>query len=114
MGGLNWETTEDTLRNYFERFGLVDEVSTALFSCGLNSGCGVRLEGEGLLLIIMPLDSCCQVIILKDWETKKSRGFGFVTFGDREVRSWELEGVPRPPPLASNGHPDDPTPDPLI
>ncbi|CCE66289.1 hypothetical protein TPHA_0P01310 [Tetrapisispora phaffii CBS 4417] len=45
IGGLNWETTEDTLRDYFNKYGSVVELK-----------------------------------IMKDNNTGRSRGFGFLTF----------------------------------
>ncbi len=47
VGGLSWDTNDDTLRNAFERFGGVDEAK-----------------------------------VIMDRESGRSRGFGFVTFGD--------------------------------
>lgn len=47
IGGLNWETSEDGLRLYFEKFGEVTDLT-----------------------------------IMKDANTSKSRGFGFMTFAD--------------------------------
>jgi len=45
VGGLSWNTTDETLRHSFEPFGVIEEV-----------------------------------IVTKDRETGRSRGFGFVTF----------------------------------
>ncbi|CAR26834.1 hypothetical protein ZYGR_0I01060 [Zygosaccharomyces rouxii] len=45
IGGLNWETTEDTLRDYFSKYGRVIDLK-----------------------------------IMKDTNTGRSRGFGFLTF----------------------------------
>lgn len=47
VGGLNWETTEDGMRKYFEQFG--------------------------------PVSHCT---IMRDPNTDRSRGFGFLTFAD--------------------------------
>ncbi|EDO14805.1 hypothetical protein Kpol_1076p11 [Vanderwaltozyma polyspora DSM 70294] len=47
IGGLNWETTEETLRDYFNKYGKVVELK-----------------------------------IMKDNNTGRSRGFGFLTFED--------------------------------
>ncbi|ODV96258.1 hypothetical protein PACTADRAFT_16401 [Pachysolen tannophilus NRRL Y-2460] len=47
IGGLNWETTEESLRNYFEKYGEIIDLT-----------------------------------IMKDTNTGKSRGFGFLTFKD--------------------------------
>lgn len=50
VGGLNWETTEDSMRNYFSKFGEVLDVS-----------------------------------VMRDNNTGRSRGFGFLTFRDSEA-----------------------------
>lgn len=47
IGGLNWETTEDTLRDYFSKYGKVIDLK-----------------------------------IMKDTNTGRSRGFGFLTFDE--------------------------------
>ncbi|KAL1975139.1 hypothetical protein VTN31DRAFT_3531 [Thermomyces dupontii] len=47
VGGLAWHTTDDTLRQGFERFGIVEEA-----------------------------------IVVKDRDTNRSRGFGFVRFSN--------------------------------
>lgn len=65
VGGISWSTNEDSLRNAFERFGLISEA-----------------------------------VVVQDRETGRSRGFGFVTFEDknaaqqasREMDGQELEG----------------------
>jgi RNA recognition motif-containing protein len=47
VGGLSFDTDDDKLRAYFERFGVVNDA-----------------------------------IVMRDWTTRRSRGFGFVTFSD--------------------------------
>ncbi|KPV72044.1 uncharacterized protein RHOBADRAFT_18684, partial [Rhodotorula graminis WP1] len=47
IGGLNWDTTDDTLKAYFEQYGRIT--------------------------------NC---MIMRDMETGRSRGFGFLTFED--------------------------------
>ena len=61
VGGLSWNTTDDGLRQAFERFGNVDDVR-----------------------------------VITDRETGRSRGFGFVTFGEDEAATSamsEMDGV---------------------
>lgn len=50
IGGLSFNTTEDSLRSAFERFGDINEA-----------------------------------IVISDRETGRSRGFGFVTFGQSDA-----------------------------
>lgn len=56
VGGLNRETSDDTLREYFEKYG--------------------------------ELTDC---VVIRDSETKQSRGFGYVTFKDYRVTKKVLE-----------------------
>ncbi len=50
VGGLNWKTTDEGLRQAFERFGEITEAK-----------------------------------VITDRETGRSRGFGFITFGDDQA-----------------------------
>ncbi|CAK4025012.1 RNA-binding (RRM domain) [Lecanosticta acicola] len=50
IGGLNWETTDESLKNYFSQFGEVVECT-----------------------------------VMRDGQTGRSRGFGFLTFKDPKV-----------------------------
>ena len=50
IGGLNWETTDDSLRAYFEQFGEIAECT-----------------------------------VMRENQTGRSRGFGFLTFKDPKV-----------------------------
>ncbi|XP_058123232.1 RNA-binding protein Musashi homolog Rbp6-like [Anopheles coustani] len=47
IGGLSWQTSPESLRDYFSKFGEITEV-----------------------------------MVMKDPTTRRSRGFGFITFGD--------------------------------
>lgn len=59
VGGLSWETTQDTLQRYFSRYGEV-------IDC----------------------------VVMKNNETGRSRGFGFVTFADPDNVDRALENGP--------------------
>ncbi|XP_055937355.1 heterogeneous nuclear ribonucleoprotein 27C-like [Argiope bruennichi] len=59
VGGLSWETTKETLQNYFSQFGEV-------------------------------IDS----VVMKNNETGRSRGFGFVTFKDPNCVNAVLQSKP--------------------
>ena len=71
IGGLNWETTDESLRAYFEQFGEITECT-----------------------------------VMRENQTGRSRGFGFLTFKDPKcvnavmVKEHVLDGkiVPPPPP----------------
>jgi len=56
VGGLNYQTTEDSLDTEFSRYGEVTEIK-----------------------------------IIKDFETNRSRGFGFITFADEESMNNAIE-----------------------
>ena len=60
IGGLNFQTTEKALKDYFQDF--------------LNDN-----------------QSVINIVIKKDYETGKSRGFAFVTFMSKELRDKALE-----------------------
>jgi len=71
VGGLSWETTQDTLLRYFSRFGDV-------IDC----------------------------VVMKNAETGRSRGFGFVTFSDPN----NIDGVIQSCPHSLDGRTIDPKP----
>jgi heterogeneous nuclear ribonucleoprotein A1/A3 len=50
IGGLDYKTDEDSLRNYFGQWGTIDNV-----------------------------------VVVKDPQTRRSRGFGFVTFSRADM-----------------------------
>jgi heterogeneous nuclear ribonucleoprotein A1/A3 len=58
VGGLSWNTNDETLRQVFERFGHVDEAK-----------------------------------VVQDRDTGRSRGFGFVTFGDDQSAQNAISGM---------------------
>jgi RNA recognition motif-containing protein len=58
VGGLSWNTNDETLRQAFERFGHVDEAK-----------------------------------VIQDRDTGRSRGFGFVTFGDEQSAQNAVTGM---------------------
>ncbi|RGP74335.1 hypothetical protein FLONG3_6114 [Fusarium longipes] len=59
IGGLAWHTEEATLRQKFEEFGPVEEAVVRVFTVS-NDGCGK--------------------VVVKDRDTGRSRGFGFVRY----------------------------------
>lgn len=59
VGGLSWQTTGDTLREYFNKFGEIKEAQ-----------------------------------VMKDPTTRRSRGFGFVTFVDPDSITKVMESKP--------------------
>jgi len=58
IGGLSWNTSDESLRSKFEEFGAVDEA-----------------------------------IVIKDRDTGRSRGFGFVTFQTTEEAEAAIEAL---------------------
>lgn len=64
--GLSWHTTDEVLRRGFEEFGTVEKaVSLSLLFSGLSN------PSEPMLM---------SQIVVRDRESQRSRGFGFVTF----------------------------------
>lgn len=59
IGGLNWETTMDSLQRHFSRYGEVVDC-----------------------------------VVMKNPETGRSRGFGFITFADPSCVDLVLQNTP--------------------
>ena len=79
LGGLAYGSTEDSLRQYFSRFG---EVRAFLFI----------LSGSPLIARVPLL--CTQiedVHVVRDRGTGASKGFGFVKFFDPQVQQHVIE-----------------------
>ena len=64
--GLAWHTDENALRQKFEEFGAVEEA----VSSGLPSALTLAIEANTLSL----------QVVVKDRDTGRSRGFGFVRY----------------------------------
>lgn len=71
--GLAWHTDDGTLRTKFEEFGTVEE------AVWLSIDCSPTLVSVGLEISDITISLLPQVVV-KDRDTGRSRGFGFVRF----------------------------------
>ncbi|KAL4074310.1 hypothetical protein J3A83DRAFT_2712925 [Scleroderma citrinum] len=78
VGGLSWNTTDDTLHQAFSEFGQVIDISRLVIIDNISS---------------MLSDSVFQAIVMKDRETGRSRGFGFVTLSSSTEADAAINGL---------------------
>ncbi|SJK97280.1 uncharacterized protein ARMOST_00531 [Armillaria ostoyae] len=77
VGNLSWNTTDESLRQAFSQFGTILDVR--LFS---------RPSGPAAVMLAV-LTS----IVMRDRESGRSRGFGFVTYGDPQEAQGAIDGL---------------------
>ncbi|THW49965.1 hypothetical protein D6D17_05014 [Aureobasidium pullulans] len=78
IGGLAWHTDDVALRSKFEEFGAVEEA--------------VRLSRIQNYRIPTNTDIKIQVVV-KDRDTGRSRGFGFVRFSNEDEADAAIKGM---------------------
>lgn len=82
VGNLSWNTTDDGLAQAFSAYGqLTDYVS-----------CDLQFTYFRLLRLTYPPHYQIQ-IVMKDRETGRSRGFGFVTYGSQQEADAAIAGL---------------------
>ncbi|XP_025052184.1 DAZ-associated protein 1 isoform X9 [Alligator sinensis] len=93
VGGLDWSTTQETLRSYFSQYGeVVDCVIMKDKTTNQSRGFGfVKFKDPncvGTVLASRPhtLDgrNVTEVVMIYDAEKQRPRGFGFITFEDEQ------------------------------
>ena len=75
--GLAWHTTDETLRSGFEKFGTIEEAVSA----------SILQLLPGIPLIIF------EQIVIKDRDTNRSRGCGFVRFATDAEADAAIDGM---------------------
>lgn len=75
IGGLSYETTEHSLEEAFSKYGTIAKGTFVYFCVGMT-----LLLNNRILLQLMFYAESPLVDVIRDRETDRSRGFGFVTF----------------------------------
>lgn len=81
IGGLSFETTEESLRAHFEQWGtLTDCVVCVVLAMVLNSNDIEKISCKIHVIFPWQNASFCCFQVMRDPNSKRSRGFGFVTY----------------------------------
>ncbi|KAK0148903.1 RNA-binding motif protein, X chromosome [Merluccius polli] len=103
IGGLNTETNEKALEQYFSKYGrIVEVVCSGLPFKVVSNGWTVKESLSIRCTYNEQMTVLISVLLMKDRETNKSRGFAFVTFESpadakdaaREMNGKSLDGKP--------------------
>ncbi|MGH0187698.1 UNVERIFIED_CONTAM: hypothetical protein FKN15_026053 [Acipenser sinensis] len=88
IGGLSWQTSPDSLRDYFNKFGEIRECmvmrdpTTKRSSKMFIGGLSWQTSPDSLRDYFNKFGEIRECMVMRDPTTKRSRGFGFVTFAD--------------------------------
>ncbi|CCM00737.1 uncharacterized protein FIBRA_02777 [Fibroporia radiculosa] len=80
VGNLSWNTNDDSLHQAFSQFGTVTDVRDPV------KGSPPSLHNDGSRFVV-------HSIVMKDRETGRSRGFGFVTFNSVDEANAAINGL---------------------